>query len=157
MKIRPAIIADMTVIASLQLASIKEQFPQHTEEFLRRRYDEFDGLDSYIRSFIATNSGLCFVAEEKDQVLGIILGLLSSNRHVHIKHFFTRKSERSRGLGSQMMQRFFEGIEQGMRVTLLVAQSNERSTGFYKDKGFSIIDEKDGPFAKMHVMEKKVA
>lgn len=78
------------------------------------------------------------VAEEDEEIVGFVLGVVERAYEARILVLAVAREHRGRGIGSELVQRFFEryqdrGVEQ---VNLEVRVSNEGAIRFYEDLGF---------------------
>jgi ribosomal protein S18 acetylase RimI-like enzyme len=91
-----------------------------------------------IAKYLARNPATCFVAERDGEILGVILSG-HDGRRGYIHHTAVSLSERSRGLGSALLDRAMAALEaEGItKVALVVFEKNELGNAFWERKGFT--------------------
>lgn len=96
--------------------------------------DSREGIDKYLRR----NPSTCFVAEDEDAVIGVILSGHDGRRgfihHMAVDENFRRKGIATRLLDHAMSALKEEGIS---KVALLVFNRNEAGNSFWESQGFT--------------------
>lgn len=102
-----------------------------------------EGID-YFERMIAGVNGVCFVAEVDEQIIGYLAGCLRKNhnawqvRRTEVENMIVASEYRSQGIGSRLIEAFFEWSKQQDVTHVLVGAfaANERAIEFYKRQGF---------------------
>lgn len=96
--------------------------------------DSAEGIDKFLRR----NPHTCFVALQKDTVVGVILAG-HDGRRGYIYHTAVRPDCRGKGIGSALVEAVLSamGREGIHKVALVVFQRNEAGNGFWERRGFS--------------------
>ncbi len=86
--------------------------------------------------------GFLVAADPSDRPIGFLLGVNQVEGEARILMFAVERDRRHQGLGSQLMDRFFERCRaRGLgRVTLEVRVSNATAIRFYSRYGYSVTD-----------------
>ncbi len=97
-----------------------------------------DDSQAGIEKYLARNPSTCFVAEEGDEIVGVILSG-HDGRRGFIHHTAVKASERNRGIGSALVDRAMEALEsEGIqKVALVVFARNQIGNSFWEKRGFS--------------------
>ncbi|MBQ8161529.1 MAG: GNAT family N-acetyltransferase [Clostridia bacterium] len=100
--------------------------------------DSREGIEKYLRR----NPNTCFLAEEDESILGVILSG-HDGRRGFIHHMAVAESARRRGIGTALVQRALlalraEGIH---KVALVAFRRNEDGNAFWKAQGFTERDD----------------
>lgn len=100
--------------------------------------DSPEGIAKYLRR----NPDTCFVAEEDDNIIGVIL-TGHDGRRGFIHHTAVSPTERSRGIGKLLVDRSMEALkEEGIsKVALVCFERNEVGNGFWEKMGFTKRDD----------------
>jgi ribosomal protein S18 acetylase RimI-like enzyme len=95
--------------------------------------DSKEGIERYLKR----NPNTCFVAREKDQVIGVILSG-HDGRRGFIHHTAVAIPERNRGIGEALVERAIEALrKEGIsKVALVVFDRNMIGNSFWKKMGF---------------------
>jgi len=101
----------------------------------KRIKNEFKGLFS--------NRRIAFVAREKDNFVGFIIGTLVKNSFQcfsYIDDIFVEKESRKKEVGKKPMNEFYRWSKKkkASRIKLSVNKNNERALNFYRRRGFEI-------------------
>jgi ribosomal protein S18 acetylase RimI-like enzyme len=90
-----------------------------------------------IDAFLQRNPGLCFVYEDKNDIIGTIL-CGNDGRRGYIHHLVIREDYRRMGLGQELVQRCLDGLKQLeiLKCHLFVFANNEIGRGFWSDTGW---------------------
>ena len=101
-------------------------------------FNDVDDSRAGIEKFLRRNAGTCFVAEENDAVIGVILGG-QDGRRGYIYHMSVHEKYRRRGIGGQLVEKCMEAMkEEGIaKAALLVFKRNEAGNAFWESQGFS--------------------
>jgi len=91
-----------------------------------------------IEKYLARNPFTCFVAEEGGEIVGVILSG-HDGRRGFIHHTAVKASERNRGIGSALVERAMEALEnEGIqKVALVVFGRNQIGNDFWEKRGFT--------------------
>ena len=90
-----------------------------------------------MKKYLCRNPNTCFVAEENDNIIGVIMSG-HDGRRGFIHHTAVKVSERNRGIGSSLVECAMlalknEGIN---KVALVVFDKNEVGNVFWEKRGF---------------------
>ena len=96
-----------------------------------------DDAKAGIEKYLCRNPNTCFVAEENNGIIGVILSG-HDGRRGFIHHTAVKASERKRGIGGLLVERAmaalkYEGIN---KVALVVFDKNEDGNTFWENRGF---------------------
>jgi len=129
MNIRKMTIADYDQVIKLWSA---------TEAMLLRDADSRESIERYL----GFNSGLSFVAEKSERIVGAIL-VGSDGRRGYVQHLAVHQSERGAGIGKQLITSAISALESiGISKThLFVANNNINAQQFYESLGWFPRDE----------------
>lgn len=96
--------------------------------------DSPEGIAKYLRR----NPDTCFVAEENDKIIGVILSG-HDGRRGFIHHTAVAPSERGRGIGKLLVEKALEALKNEgiIKVALVVFDRNEVGNGFWEKMGFT--------------------
>ena len=132
--IRPMTIDDLAEVFHLgEKLFTLQRFPN-----LYRVWDEYEVIDTY-----SGNPDYCFVAVEKNRVVGFFLASIIEKRHSprygYLKWLGVEKAFEERGIASRLFETFYALMKEEGIPTLLVdtEANNERALRFFKKKGFS--------------------
>jgi ribosomal protein S18 acetylase RimI-like enzyme len=106
------------------------------------------GLNSHddtrdgILKYLTRNPNTCFIAVKDDEIIGAILSGHDGRRGL-IYHAAVKEGERSKGLGSALVQRAIQALSKEgiIRVYLTVYADNEPGNEFWERRGFIIPDD----------------
>lgn len=127
MKIRNMTIEDYDAVYDLWI---------HTPGMgLNTADDSREGIAAYLRR----NPNTCFVAEEGDMLLGVILSG-HDGRRGFIHHTAVRADIQRQGIGSALVNAALEALHaEGIRkVALVVFSRNEKGNAFWEKQGFTL-------------------
>ena len=95
--------------------------------------DSKEGIEKYLKR----NPTTCFVAREKDQVIGVILSG-HDGRRGFIHHTAVAVQERNKGIGKKLVERAVEALrKEGInKVALVVFDRNVIGNSFWEKIGF---------------------
>ncbi len=95
--------------------------------------DSRQGIEKYLKR----NPTSCFVAEEGDEIIGVILSG-HDGRRGYIYHTTVREDYRNRGIGKQLVKCVMQALdEEGIQKVALVAFSGNKSgNAFWEKLGF---------------------
>lgn len=101
---------------------------------LNEKDDSREGIEKYLKR----NPETCFVYEEGEEIIGVILAG-HDGRRGFINHTAVREDMRERGIGSALTAAALEALKQeGInKVALVVKGDNELGNGFWESKGFT--------------------
>jgi len=96
--------------------------------------DSKKGIAKYLRR----NSKTCFIAKEKDKVIGVILSG-HDGRRGYIHHTAVDVNHRNKGIGKDLVQHAIEALsKEGInKVAFVVFKKNEIGNKFWEALGFS--------------------
>lgn len=96
--------------------------------------DSPEGIAKYLRR----NPDTCFVAEENDKIIGVILSG-HDGRRGFIHHTAVAPNERGRGIGKLLVEKALEALKNEgiIKVALVVFDRNEVGNGFWEKMGFT--------------------
>lgn len=91
-----------------------------------------------IAKYLARNPDTCFVAVEKDRIIGAILSG-HDGRRGHISHTAVSPDYQRRGVGKQLVENALNALKElGInKVTLVVFADNEKGNAFWEKIGFT--------------------
>lgn len=92
-----------------------------------------------ISKFLQRNPDTCFVAEENEQIIGIILAG-SDGRRGYIYHTAVHPEQRRKGIAKNLVETELNALEQiGIHKAALVAfERNESGNQFWEKMGFTV-------------------
>lgn len=96
--------------------------------------DSKEGIDKFLRR----NPDTCFVAEEEERIVGVIL-VGNDGRRGYVYHTSVSPENRSQGIGSKLVQQALDALkQQGInKVALVVFARNELGNQFWEKQGFT--------------------
>lgn len=96
--------------------------------------DSKEGISKYLKR----NPTTCFVAEDKQKVVGVIMSG-HDGRRGFINHTTVLPAYRKQGLGTQLVEHAFEALDKEgiQKVALLVFERNELGNAFWEKLGFT--------------------
>lgn len=91
-----------------------------------------------IEKFLKRNPTTCFVAEEEDKIIGVIM-CGNDGRRGYIYHTVVDVKCRKRGIGKQLVEKTLEALaNEGIhKVALVVFERNELGNAFWEKIGFT--------------------
>ena len=97
--------------------------------------DSRDGIEKYLRR----NPETCFVAQEGEKIVGVILSG-HDGRRGYIHHTAVHPAFRGRGLGSSLVETAMTALERcGIhKVALVVFSKNVSGNNFWERRGFTV-------------------
>ena len=100
--------------------------------------DSREGIDKYLRR----NPSTCFIAEDGDAVIGVILAG-HDGRRGFIPHMAVAENFRRKGIGTDLLSHALSALkEEGInKVALLVFNLNEAGNTFWESHGFTVRDD----------------
>ena len=100
--------------------------------------DSREGISAYLKR----NPSTCFVAEEGELVVGVILSG-HDGRRGFIHHTAVLGERQRNGIGSALVERAMQALEQeGIhKVALVVFSRNEKGNTFWEKRGFTRRDD----------------
>jgi ribosomal protein S18 acetylase RimI-like enzyme len=100
--------------------------------------DSREGISAYLKR----NPNTCFVAEEGDRVVGVILSG-HDGRRGFIHHTAVSGERQKNGIGSALVERAMVALErEGIhKVALVVFSRNETGNSFWEKRGFTRRDD----------------
>ena len=137
MIIRNARKSDLNDYSELRIASLKD-YQKLTKDKLnlskRQTIKEFNGI-------IANSKSILFVAEERGNMVGIIIGNLLKNSYqksAYLDEVFIRSSERGKGYGKRLMFHFIKWAKSKKvdKIRLGVRVKNTNAIKLYEKLGF---------------------
>ncbi len=96
--------------------------------------DSKEGIERYLRR----NPDTCFVTEENDEIIGVILSG-NDGRRGFIHHTAVHPDYRKRGIGESLVERAMKALENcGItKAALVVFERNEIGNTFWEKQGFT--------------------
>lgn len=100
--------------------------------------NEVDDSKEGIERFIKRNPDTCFVAEEAEKIVGVIMAG-HDGRRGYIYHTAVDLSHRKMGVGTKLVHIVLEALkENGInKVALVVFDRNENGNAFWEKQGFT--------------------
>ncbi len=100
--------------------------------------NNIDDSKEGIEKFINRNPDTCFVAEERDEVIGVILAG-NDGRRGYIYHTAVSPFHRHKGIAAQLVNRTEEALKHIgiIKIALVVFDKNERGNSFWESMGFT--------------------
>ena len=100
--------------------------------------DSREGISAYLKR----NPTTCFVAEEGDRIVGVILSG-HDGRRGFIHHTAVSGEHQKNGIGSALVERAMQALElEGIhKVALVVFARNEKGNAFWEKRGFTRRDD----------------
>ena len=100
--------------------------------------DSREGIEKYLKR----NPSTCFIAEQEDMVVGVILSG-HDGRRGFIHHMAVSESCRRQGIASVLLERALDALKnEGInKVALLVFNRNEAGNAFWERQGFTARDD----------------
>lgn len=95
-----------------------------------------------IGRFITRNTDTCLIAEEDNQIIGVIL-VGNDGRRGYIYHTAVNANNRNKGIAKQLVNRaLLELSTLGInKVALVVFERNEVGNAFWESQGFTVRDD----------------
>lgn len=125
MKIRSMIIDDYDKVYELWISCVGMG--------LNNIDDSRDGIEKFLKR----NPNTCLVAEDKREIIGVIM-VGNDGRRGYIYHTAVSPEKRSNGIGSQLVNRALSELKElGInKVALVVFNKNEQGNSFWEKMGF---------------------
>lgn len=97
--------------------------------------DSKEGIEKYLKR----NPSTCFVAEENDNIVGVILSG-HDGRRGYIHHTAVSSDFRKQGIGRKLVDHAIEALkaEGIIKVALVVFAKNDLGNGFWEKAGFEV-------------------
>ncbi len=129
MKIRNAMLADITACASLKTSSTKTQSKKN--ELLTLKY---------LRKYLSDEYTTILVAQDNSGIIGYIVSHYDEwNNSIHIDQLYVRLDKQHNGVGSKLLKDVAERAKkQGARIIFLETGKTNGAMKFYEKNGFSI-------------------
>lgn len=101
--------------------------------------NDVDDSEAGIGRFLMRNPHTCFIAVNGDEVAGVILSG-HDGRRGYVYHTAVAAKERNRGIGSTLVQKAMDALEnEGIsKVALVVFDRNETGNKFWEKRGFTV-------------------
>lgn len=98
-----------------------------------------DDSEVGIQRFLARNPDTCFVAEEGEEIVGVML-TGTDGRRGYIYHTAVAPTHRHKGIATQLVNVTLEALSQmGIaKAALVVFEQNESGNAFWEEQGFSV-------------------
>ena len=98
-----------------------------------------DDSKGSIKKFLSKNPDTCFVAKDKNEIIGTIMAG-SDGRRGHIYHLMVAPYYRQRGIGRKLLEQAENGLQrQGItKAFLVVFKDNYLGNGFWKEVQYEI-------------------
>lgn len=96
--------------------------------------DSKEGIERYLRR----NPDTCFLAEENDEIIGVILSG-NDGRRGFIHHTAVSPAHRRRGIAAELLDHAMNALKDcGItKVALVVFERNEEGNAFWEKQGFT--------------------
>lgn len=129
------------IIRTMKIGDFEKAYDlwAHTEGMgLNTTDDSRDGIAKYI----ARNPSTCFVAEDKGNLIGVIISG-HDGRRGFIYHTTVRKDYRRQGIGTRLVNSAMAALEaEGIhKVALVVFEKNTAGNAFWAKAGFTVRDD----------------
>lgn len=100
--------------------------------------NNIDDSKEGIEKFLNRNPDTCFVAEEDEQIIGVIL-VGNDGRRGYIYHTAVKPSYQKKGIGTQLVNTALEALKNIgiIKVALVVFDRNEDGNAFWEKQGFT--------------------
>lgn len=101
-----------------------------------------DDTPEGVKRFLDRNPGLSFVAEQDNQIVGVILGG-HDGRRGYIYHTSVEPALRSRGIGSELAQACINAIRDAgiVKMAVVLFAKNQKGSAFWQKQGFKKRDD----------------
>ena len=101
-------------------------------------------VEKYISGYLDSKTKICFAAEEKDEIIGMVFGFVVPSIGLpilRIEDFCISGEKQGKGFGTEFLKLIFEKAKElGCDSVLLGTQKDFPSYKFYIKNGFSEID-----------------
>ncbi|MEE1250962.1 MAG: GNAT family N-acetyltransferase [Lachnospiraceae bacterium] len=113
--------------------------------------DSRKGIEKYLKR----NPTSCFVAEEDEKIVGVIIAG-HDGRRGFIYHTAVRPEYRNRGIASRLVENALKALDQEgiQKVALVAFAHNETGNAFWEKAGFSVRDDLVYRNKNIHSLEK---
>ncbi|MGM9972047.1 MAG: GNAT family N-acetyltransferase [Anaeroplasmataceae bacterium] len=97
-----------------------------------------DDSEEGIKKYLARNPNTCFVAEDNNKLIGVIMSG-HDGRRGFIYHVVVKEEYQKRGLGKKLVNTALEALDrEGInKVALVVFSKNDNGNKFWESLGFS--------------------
>lgn len=114
--------------------------------------NNLDDSKEGIEKFLKRNPETCFVAIEKNDIVGVII-IGNDGRRGYIYHTAVNPNHRKRGIGEKLVKKGLEALKnEGInKVALVVFQRNESGNRFWEKMGFT--ERKDLVYRNKEIIE----
>lgn len=104
--------------------------------------NNLDDSKEGIEKFIDRNPETCFVAEENNNVIGVIM-VGNDGRRGYIYHTAVSPDHRNKGIATQLVEAAMNELKKlGInKVALVVFDRNETGNAFWESQGFTVRDD----------------
>ena len=101
--------------------------------------NNIDDSQEGIERFLRRNPNTCFVAEENDNIIGVIIAG-NDGRRGYIYHTAVSPSERHQGTGAMLVSRALKALEDEdiVKAALVVFNRNDDGNSFWEKQGFTV-------------------
>ena len=101
-------------------------------------FNDLDDSREGIGKYLKRNPTTCFVAEEEDRIVGVILSG-HDGRRGFIHHMAVGENYRRHGVATELLEKAIEALkEEGInKVGLLVFNRNAEGNAFWESQGFT--------------------
>lgn len=144
MNIRKATINDLETIQDLNLMLFKKEQKEYDEKLnINWTFSEIG--TNYYKAKINDSKSIALVAEEKDKIVGYLVGGLCKTYNYRnitlmseLENMFILDDYRSKGIGSELIQKFITwSKEQGAeRAHVEASAQNDQAISCYRKNGF---------------------
>lgn len=104
--------------------------------------NSIDDTQEGIDRFLKTNPATCFVAEEADRIIGVILSG-HDGRRGYIYHTAVHPEKRGKGIGRMLVDASIQALKKDgiTKTALVVFTRNAQGNRFWQEQGFSARDD----------------
>jgi GNAT superfamily N-acetyltransferase len=141
--IRKAKAEDLRAVQDLNHALFESD--SSSDDTLNLNWPYEDG-EEYFRRMIAGETGVCYVAEVNDEIVGYLAGSIkleqpsySTVRRSELENMFVKEEFRSQGIGEKLAKTFLQWSKSsGVAKSFVQAYApNQRAIAFYQRAGFA--------------------
>lgn len=99
--------------------------------------NDIDDSRNGIEKFLKRNPNTCFVAEENNRIIGVII-VGNDGRRGYIYHTAVSPKARSKGVGTELVNSALSALKELgiIKVALVVFNKNEEGNSFWEKRGF---------------------
>ncbi len=100
--------------------------------------NDIDDSKEGINKYLLRNPNTCFVAENNNKIIGVIVAGHDGRRGV-IHHTAVAQNEQRKGIGQKLLDEAMQALkDEGIsKVFLVVFENNEKGNAFWEKQGFT--------------------